>query len=125
MKARHHIAAALSFMLSANIVLALLCEVRCDVPRSNAPIASCHESGAPNAASQSPFTIGAVDDRCTHDALPVIVSVVLQKELRAAGDHGPATRPMSDIFLVVSFLSSTVDTARVDVRPSSQAVLRI
>jgi hypothetical protein len=125
MKARHQIAAALSFLLSANIVLALVCEVRCDVPQANAPIAGCHESSASNAASQASFTIDGVDDRCTHDALPAVVAAALQKEWRAAIDQGPVPGQAPAISQVVTALWIADHATPVAIRPSSLAVLRI
>jgi hypothetical protein len=125
MKARHQIAAALSFLLSANIVLALVCEVRCDVPEPNAPVASCHETAALSASSQASFTIDGVDDRCTHDALPAVVTAALQKEWRAAIDQGPVPGQAPAISQVVTALWIADHATAVGIRPSSLAVLRI
>ncbi len=107
--ARPSIAAAIAVLLAANIVLVLVCELRCDVPASNAVVAGCHDAGASATSSRSPFAIGAADDRCTHDALPAVTSVTLQKESRAAVSTGAARTQIFEISPVVTGLPSSCD----------------
>ena len=121
-KTRHSIAAAVSLLLVANIVLGLVCELRCDVPQSNA-VASCHASGA-SSSTPSPFTLEGADDRCTHDAVPAVMNATLQKELRIAIDHSPAEQT-SEESAVVTAVTSLGDMTPVGVRHSASAVLRI
>ena len=51
--ARPSIAAAIAVLLAANIVLGLVCELRCDVPASSAVVAGCHDAGASATSSRS------------------------------------------------------------------------
>ena len=122
--ARPSIAAAIAVLLAANIVLGLVCELRCDVPASSAVVAGCHD-GASATSSRSPFAIGAADDRCTHDALPAVTSVTLQKESRAAASTGAARIQVFEISPVVTGFPSSCDVTPAGVLPSARAVLRI
>ena len=123
--ARPSIAAAIAVLLAANIVLGLVCELRCDVPASSAVVAGCHDARVSAKSSRSPFAIGAADDRCTHDALPAVTSVTLQKESRAAVSTGAARTQIFEISPIVTGLPSSCDATPAGVPPSARAVLRI
>jgi len=119
------IAAAIAVLLAANILLVLVCELRCDVPAANAVVAGCHDAGASATSSPSPFAIRAADDRCTHDALPAVTSATLQKESRAAVSTGAARTQIFEISSVVTGFPSSYDVTAAGVSLSARAVLRI
>ena len=126
MRSTHYrIAAALALLLTANITLVLVCELRCDVPaRAPASAVACHGPATTAAMSEVIIADGG-HDQCEHDALPAVTIAAIKKDVRVTSVSLTGSTHVGGLVPALKSDVRTHRTASLRDDHSTRTVLRI